>query len=193
MSYILDALKKSERERQLREPATLSTIDQHIPHQRHAGYRVAGLVVAIVLLTLVVLAGGWFLGSGGFQLADSNTQQALEPVKKAPESTAPSQVPPKAKVAESGVQATQGVPPAEAPIQELWQLPPAIRSAVGSLAFSLHVYSHEASQRSIIINNRMMREGEALNADLRLLEITAEGVILEYQGTRFSVSVLENW
>jgi general secretion pathway protein B len=76
---------------------------------------------------------------------------------------------------------------------ELWQLPAALRAGVPPLNFSLHVYSTRRDQRSIIINNRMMREGEYVNPQLALSAITPDGVVMKYRNEYFRVSILDNW
>ena len=39
----------------------------------------------------------------------------------------------------------------------------------------------------------MMREGESIAPNLKLVEITESGVILEYREYRISMSVLQDW
>jgi general secretion pathway protein B len=84
-------------------------------------------------------------------------------------------------------------PPPAATLLELWQLPVALRSGMPPLDFSLHVYSTRRDQRSIIINNRMMREGEYVNPELALSAITPDGVVMKYRSEYFRVSILDNW
>ncbi len=78
-------------------------------------------------------------------------------------------------------------------IPELWQLPLSTRAAIPALDFSLHVYSESPEQRSIIINNRMMREGEYVDAQLQLIAITRQGVIMRFGAETFRVGILEDW
>ena len=72
-------------------------------------------------------------------------------------------------------------------------MPMALRDRLGPLQFSLHVYSVQPEQRSIIINNRMMHEGEWLTPQLLLHAITPEGVIMAAQGRYYRVPVVNDW
>lgn len=183
MSTILDALKKSERERQRNQAPTLASIDQHFVPSQKAGPGL-GVWLVLVLLALALIAGGYWFYS---QIAARQIHQAGQADNVMPSRDEVKVAPPVA------VTEPAADPQNATALREYWQLPPDVRAAIPELHFSLHVYSAEAGQRSIIINNRMMREGESLNRDLRLLEITADGVILDYRGERFKVAVLENW
>lgn len=79
--------------------------------------------------------------------------------------------------------ADAAVPPKELP--NLQSLPPAIRKALPSLTLSLLVYSHRAADRMVNINGQMRREGQEIAPGLVLEEITREGAVFNYQGTRF--------
>lgn len=50
-----------------------------------------------------------------------------------------------------------------------------------------HTYSEVPDQRMIIINNRIVREGQRVEGGIRLEEITWDGLILSYQGARFTM------
>ena len=49
----------------------------------------------------------------------------------------------------------------------------------------LHVYSPNAAERYAMINLHKVREGETTAEGMRVIEITREGVVLQYQGTEF--------
>lgn len=83
--------------------------------------------------------------------------------------------------------------PASQEIPELWQLPASLREGIPQLDFSLHVYSTQIDQRSIIINNRMMREGESVTPQLTLSAITPDGVVMRYRSAYFRVGIVDGW
>lgn len=83
-------------------------------------------------------------------------------------------------------------PASAAPPVPIRALPDEFRQRIGPLSFSTHIYADEPRFREVAINGRMHREGARLGA-MRLIEITEEGVILELEGRRFSVSVLQEW
>ena len=68
------------------------------------------------------------------------------------------------------------------------------RTAIPGLTFSFHVYSDNPSLRTIIINNRRVKEGAFVEKDLLLEEISPQGVVLIWQNrVRFSIDVVESW
>jgi general secretion pathway protein B len=72
-------------------------------------------------------------------------------------------------------------------------LSPDIKSQLPAIIISAHVYSSNPQQRSIVINNNFMEEGEYLIDNIRLKEITREGAILEYQGILFRYGSVSSW
>jgi len=74
-----------------------------------------------------------------------------------------------------------------------YDLPESIRSQLPAIIISAHVYSSNPRQRSIVINNDFMEEGEYLIDDLILHEITRDGAILNYHGTLFSYGAVSSW
>lgn len=72
-------------------------------------------------------------------------------------------------------------------------LPDSIKSQLPAIIVSAHVYSDNPLQRSIVINDNFLEEGEHVLDDLILQEITKGGAILEYQGTVFSYEIVSGW
>lgn len=83
------------------------------------------------------------------------------------------------------VQAPPAPPPAGMVPPRRSDLPEALQQAIPELRLTVHVYSAAPEQRFVIINSRKMREGDRSREDLRLEEVTPDGVILEYRGQRF--------
>ncbi|AJF05684.1 general secretion pathway protein GspB [Geoalkalibacter subterraneus] len=69
----------------------------------------------------------------------------------------------------------------------LRDLPSSIRSGLPAFSFSLHYYTAEPTQRMVRINGRMLREGQLLQDDLLLEEITPAGAIFSHRDLRFEV------
>ncbi len=80
-----------------------------------------------------------------------------------------------------------------APIIDFHELPESIKQELPSIVISAHVYSSNPMQRSIVINNNLMEEGEYVLDGLILNEITPDGAIFNYQGTLFSYGVVSSW
>jgi general secretion pathway protein B len=88
---------------------------------------------------------------------------------------------------------TAGVAVDTLPVQEVDELPEEVRNNLPAMTFSFHVFSSSPQQRTIIINNRRMREGEEVNPGLVLQQITEDGVILLFERHRVHISVLSGW
>ena len=86
-------------------------------------------------------------------------------------------------------------PPAESPAAPddspplLKDLPPEIRKSIPEISMAGHVYSEVPSRRMIMINDKIVREGERVGDQLKLLRITWDGVILRYMDTDFQIKL----
>lgn len=76
-------------------------------------------------------------------------------------------------------------PPVSARPMTLAELPPSIRQQLPPLQVAVHAYSGTAHDRLVSINGRMLREGDLLAPDLRLEQITPEGMVFAFRGYRF--------
>jgi general secretion pathway protein B len=64
-------------------------------------------------------------------------------------------------------------------------LPPQMASGLPRLNLDLHVWNKDPAQRWVVINGQRVREGQDLREGPHLVEVTSDGVVLDYQGTRF--------
>ncbi len=78
-------------------------------------------------------------------------------------------------------------------IIDFYNLPESIKKQLPTINISAHVYSSNPLQRSIVINNNFMEEGEYVLDNLILHEITDSGAIFNYHGTLFSYPVISSW
>ena len=78
-------------------------------------------------------------------------------------------------------------------IKELWEQPVTFQNQLPTLDFAFHVYSEVVEQRTIIINDRRLTEGQLIARGLKLHTITESGVILFYQDRFFHVDVVTQW
>jgi general secretion pathway protein B len=72
-------------------------------------------------------------------------------------------------------------------IPKLAELPEEVRRDVPPLAFGGSVYSEVPAQRMVIMNGQLLREGEALSADLTLETIRAKSAVFRIKGERFEL------
>ncbi len=62
-----------------------------------------------------------------------------------------------------------------------------MRERMSPLAMSMHFYNSEPNRRLVRINDQLLREGDWVSRDLELVEITPNGVILDFLGTAFEL------
>ena len=201
MSYILDALKKSDQERQQGTSPNLLSKHGSIPSgmvfspfKRHRAF---WLIPGGVLIFLTGLGIFFFQYQGQFDQRDStkNIDTALQSDKL---KTPPPQVLVKEKIQvlepiitteETVFDLPKGFEP-EAPqtsLPFLNDLPAAMRAKLHDLKFAGHTYSENPYQRMIIINGKILREGDMIDSNTRLAEINWEGVTIDFSGIRFQV------
>ena len=205
MSLILDALKKSEQERRRDKGPDLQTI--HQPALLRATRRSYGhwWIIALVVANIAVL-GYWWQQRGVVPataaLPATTPASAVAPIVRVPEPPAAAINSLPSTSSTTGAEYTR-ITPGSTPqpvaaltaarVEEVDELPEDVRNNLPAMTFSFHVYSSNPQQRTIIINNRRMREGEEVNAGLLLQEITEDGVILQYLQHRIHISVLAGW
>jgi general secretion pathway protein B len=78
-------------------------------------------------------------------------------------------------------------------IISFYDLPTSIQQQLPAIIVTAHIYSSNPIQRSMVINNNFMEEGEYVIDDLILHEITADGAVFDYAETRFHYSVVSGW
>ncbi|MFV9616087.1 MAG: general secretion pathway protein GspB [Gammaproteobacteria bacterium] len=237
MSYILDALKKSEEQRGQGAIPNVQTV-----HSSSLNYRDEKkaywpyILVAAVIVNLAAIV--YFIvdkdnissvqdtaydNNAEKTIAANNTQTALAEIPKKQVTTtrteiepekidihAPATVAPiekKSNSTNSSANITAGYNsnavvnkrPAQVQKQtqkeiiDFYDLPDSIQQQLPAIIVSAHVYSSNPLQRSIVINNNFMEEGEYVIDNLILYEITADGAIFDYGETRFSYNVVSGW
>ena len=65
------------------------------------------------------------------------------------------------------------------------ELPQPLRDEMPKIVVTLHAYSAKPADRLVGLNDRLLREGGSLTPDLKVEQITPDGMILSYKGTRF--------
>jgi general secretion pathway protein B len=194
MSYILDALKKSEQERQQKKTPNIQTIQRPQFNQQNnnsiAKYTILTLAFLLVLMTVFyfLLLDFFHVSTKDnvvLSVSDSEGGKAAESVSSVVK------VP---SVAEKSPSANNALPIAPPLLMEFWELPDPVQKEIPPMTFSFHVYSESAERRTIIINNRRVKEGGVVAVGLVLEEVTPEGVILNWQDQyRFTMSVVAGW
>lgn len=81
-------------------------------------------------------------------------------------------------------------PPAAAPepepeLQTLRELPPQIQREIPPLVISGYIYSSIRAERSLLVNNQLLREGDTVAPGLVLEQMLRGAVVLNYRGYRY--------
>lgn len=197
MSFILDALRKSESERQQSAVPGISDVPA-VVHSTRIPKWTAG-VIATLSAVILVLGWAWWhsTDSGEAEVADIRPNAQL-PRTQAVAAAARSGVvrdlarEPLSEVTSRPASAsllTQPVRESTSPTMVIGPWTIAELRATGmvlpDLTLELLVYSATESERFVRINSASYREGEVLSEGPRVLTITAEGVILDYRDRSF--------
>ena len=202
MSFILDALRKSETERQQQASAEFATVPASsggsgVPRWLWA----LGLLLAV---NLAVLIGLWLRPDVATKVAPTEAP----PTETLAAEAAPAEAAPAESFASRVEAARQNAPAEEeAAVDEPVEEPPVARVTIEPstaltlptyqevqarglidttpLHVDIHVYSEIADDRFVFVNMAKQTEGSRLREGPLVEEIVPEGVILEMNGTRF--------
>lgn len=201
MSYILDALRKSDQQRQQGKSPTLSSGSLHdLTPSRITAKSSSMLPYALIALALIGI--GIAIGLlRPWQTAPIPTESLMAPPKNPPRVPPPASLPSTTlasptmtttvTIAETATPTTSSTitlttvpradskPKAEAPVTTE---PP-------NITITVHAYASEPKERLAGINGRLLREGQEISPGLRLERITEDGVILNFRGRSFPRNV----
>ena len=207
MSFILDALKKSEAQRQRADAPALYEMKMAPPRQRVPTWLlVLGglLIINIGVLCVVLLRGN----HSAAPQADVNASATAAPTSPAPApvaTPAPAANPPTVATAPNSA-ASAGDRADDTPAVEPAPAPPAPPVANGAnsgdvptydqaasvpganlpeLKLDLHAYASNPGDRFVFLNMVKLKEGESSPAGVRVESITPDGAVLSWQGSRF--------
>jgi len=209
MSFILDALKKSETERQEQVSAEFANVPSSDDSPGVPRWLwVLGFLLAINLVVLLglllredapeIIKPSPELQTDTMPSGSGSFADRLEEVREQPPATVAARQPESATASESVADAPAQVVPAEAPPAAaspsrftLRALPTAdeLRMSgqiqMAELHLDIHVYSDAPADRFVFINMVRHQENSRLAEGPTVREITPEGVILDYLGTEF--------
>lgn len=211
MSFILDALRKSENERRRHTPPELADV-RVTPTRQHRSPWVA-VVAALLGANVILLAIFWF---GWYRNSDSvpasNGERATSTavpktgpgigataenlrVRNLSKEAERSRTVPSSAAQRSGnaapVAESEPTPRRASAYGNLPTMYEAIVAGIVSvppLHLDIHVYSSSPAERFVFINMGKYREGDRLQEGPAVEEITASGVVMIHQGSRFLLS-----
>lgn len=235
MSYILDALKKSEQERGHGHIPDVQTVHSSSLNYRNdkKAYWPYILIVAVILNLLAI---SYFIFNKEKPVETPVTTEVNTAIKQAatengitadktdtpadassavnnivnleiteplpgtatvttnsPAKPASKETQPERKSVAENTRSNRSEKNSSTDIIDFHELPESIKQQLPAIIISAHVYSSNPLQRSIVINNNFMEEGEYVLDGLILHEITTNGAVFNYQGTLFNYGVVSGW
>lgn len=218
MSYILEALKKSDQQRQRGTMPTLQAAQVTVVAPRRPWLFYYGLLAAALLGATIGWLRPWQpeqtppgvdtlaakppiplalqAAPAPPEMPGRATQQVLNatpaaqpvPGVEAIKPGAPASTGAAATVTEKNMPAKNANPADVARESEaipVAELPLPIQQELPAMTIQLHAYSSNPGERLVSINFLRLREGSFLTPDLRLEQITPDGMIFSYKGYRF--------
>ena len=183
MSYILDALKKSERARALGDVPTLqSPGGSGFDHATGRRWRWLWVLLFIVAVAASALAAWQFARRATEPVATAQPIQRPAPAATVPTRSAPATAP-----AAPGPVVVTPPRPEGASIPWLRELDASVRKALPALTLNVLSYSEAPEQRFVMIDLATYHEGDPIDSDLRLESIHPDGAVFNYLGQRFRV------
>jgi general secretion pathway protein B len=211
MSYILEALKKAQAERQLGNAPTIHAPQAVTPAPAVAAASRRPLVVGLGAGALVVVAGALVLwrhtpAPAPKPVAPAATAAPAAPapetlVVSAPPAPAPTSAPVRERAPAPPVAAPVPAPsrpaPAPAPVAKatpedslpfLQQLPDARQRDIPRVTFGGYMYSANAADRLLIVDKALRHEGEEIAPGLVLEKLLPKAAVLNFRGIRYRVA-----
>ena len=207
MSYILDALKKSQQQREQQQSPSIP-MPASSPSLSKA-YYLWGVVLMLSIIALfkvfsvseepVSTASKQIIPASKLSLPTIQVHQApaIQPIinpKQATNAhhTPPIQAKPKAVVAKEYKVPKNSTNNTTSNLKDLptWdELPASIRSRIPTIHIEAHIYDPKPSKRMVIINGSLTHQGQVTSQNLKLLEITPTGIITCYQSNCFQFNI----
>ena len=218
MSYILDALRKADAERDRGNVPGIHaqpSFGGAMPTRAQPAAKPWLWLAAGALAVAVVAALAWYVMSPSPQVVVATptaivaTPQASPPIAATPTPIAPVPVtaPPRQPAAPKPDPAAIARKPKPAPSPEpvaaagdakpaatgekiytLAELPPDIRRQLPALSIGGSRFSSKAADRILIINGQVLHEGDPVAPDLVLRQIRSKAALLDFKGYRYSVA-----
>lgn len=220
MSYILDALKKSEEQRNNSNISIPTSNAKQLPVRKPKHYFLP-LITIVVLLFFIVI--GFYLNqtdkteeaqlqlatdesSGGMSL--SNIQRPKSAFNDEPFHDAyanlniTENLPADAGSAEhfddssdnnQGDTTTESTRENYEDVANLSESDVFIQNQIPNLNYSSHWYGADSKSSTIIINNQSLKEGAWINTNIQVEKILSEETVFKVGNSRFKLRSLQNW
>ena len=179
MSFIHEALKRSDRARRVLGASRLEPADATLAAAPRRS-RWLPWIIVLLLLNLGLLV--WFVSQAFAPQPLPEAPQHLGGEVRSLEREAGTTDDADPRGAAAPGHATAGVPPA------LDALPADQRTRLPALHLDAHAWSEDPAQRFVIIDLKRRVVGDALDGGVKLVEITQDGVVIEFDGQRATIA-----
>ncbi len=192
MSFILDALKKSDKKRQETAAPRIDTVHASPASTSNKKALWVVLLIFVVLLNAGFL--GWYFSQSREAVDPAPTQPASTAAAPAPETppSAPAAPAPRPKVVSQQsdnrvvVQQRSVGPVAGERLYAISELPENLQRRIPSLHMSLHAHNKANPAAGLVrVNGQILRPGAKLDGKYLLEEIKADGAVFKFEGYRF--------
>ena len=180
MSYILDALNKSEQEQKSRQVPGLDSIHDSRAWRKQAAKKPFGWFFAVLAVLGGLILFYW-----------TTLNESLVPSAQTSIGTDP-----KPEKAITPAETHKNLPvevTAPAELVSIAELPLAVQREIPDIIFSSHIYADDSALRMVNINGQNIREGDTITDGIKLVEISEEGVVLGYRHYTFAMSIIRDW
>ena len=175
MSYILDALNKSEKERLRKQIPDLVSQGSV---SKTASFTWKHFLAALALLALINI-GVVYLLFGDRPGAAPETPD-IQPESSPPRTT----------------NSLASLPARAVPSSEIINtrdLPETAKALLPEIKITTHIYSEDPELRMVKINGFARHEGEFLAPNFQLLEVTETGIIMDFRRQVYRLDIVETW
>ena len=189
MSYILDALNKSEQERERKQTPGLKSLQGEPPPSR---FQLRHFLYLLALLVIFNSIGVFVYFGNGSQSEIGTASQNISPSADSP--NADTVVVP---VTSSGLTGTltTGFPAPLATGNTVngTDLPDHMIRQLPEIQITAHIYASDPDLRMVNINGASRSEGDLVSNSLQLVEITEVGVVMNFKGYAYVMDIVEDW
>ncbi|TDF38547.1 DUF3391 domain-containing protein [Alteromonadaceae bacterium M269] len=73
------------------------------------------------------------------------------------------------------------------------QLPPRLMTLLPKMSFAAHMFASNSSDRWVRVNGNELREGDWIDQEVQIVEITQNHVVMNFKGQYFRMAALTDW
>ena len=192
MSYILDALNKSEKERERKQTPGVKSLQGEPPSNR---FQLRHFLYLLGLLVIFNSIGVFIYFGNGPQLGVSIPLQGKSPSADSPAAANVATVETPMNSSSSTVVQPTGSP---APVVrdntlDVNDLPDHVIRRLPEIQITAHIFASDPDLRMVNINGVSTREGDLVSDSLLLVEITEVGVVMDFDGYSYVMNIVEDW